>query len=281
MSRRRSNLPPNFGFQPVSAFHAPSAKRHVRSRACVPPMVSTPPSHPSALWNTLLSGSSITTGFQPFSVLRTMVSFAGPGTEVGLPSAPVPSTNCACATRIAGYGPPTSGSRRGVLAEALAGGELAGGFSPPPPPAWRASRTAASSAERGIVASSRVGARLSTNATDGRAIPACRGSPSRSPGSTPRRHAASPLTQFTPRVTPAPSDCRPRSAARCAAATQGCTHARRSHPPLVRPDRGRRRLRRVGFRHQHAHELGAAARLDPGDDLHGAYRRLRLPPPLP
>src|SRR5262249_41210421 len=163
MSRRRSNLPPNFGFQRVSAFHAPSAKRHVRSRACVPPMVSTPPSHPSALWNTLLSGSSITTGFQPFSVLRTMVSFAGPGTEVGLPSAPVPSTNCAWATRIAGYGPPTSGSRRGVLAEALAGGELGGGFSPPPPQAWSAGRTA-SSAERGSEASSRVAARLSTNA---------------------------------------------------------------------------------------------------------------------
>src|SRR5262245_3798866 len=164
MSRRRSNLPPNFGFQRVSAFHAPSAKRHVRSRACVPPMVSTPPSHPSALWNTLLSGSSITTGFQPFSVLRTMVSFAGPGTEVGLPSAPVPSTNCAWATRIAGYGPPVSGSRRGVDTAALAGGALAGVFSPPPPQAWSASRTA-SSAERGIGASSPVGARLSTNRT--------------------------------------------------------------------------------------------------------------------
>src|SRR5262249_42970407 len=169
MSRRRSNLPPNFGFQRVSAFHAPSAKRHVRSRACVPPMVSTPPSHPSALWNTLLSGSSITTGFQPFSVLRTMVSFAGPGTEVGLPSVPVPSTNCAWATRIAGYGPPTSGSRRGVLAEALAGGELGGVFSPPPPQAWSASRTA-SSAERGIEASSRVAARLSTKGPHHRAV---------------------------------------------------------------------------------------------------------------
>src|SRR4029453_17531111 len=102
--------------------------------AWLPPIVSTPPSQGSALWKTLLSGSSTTAGVQPDSVRRTITSFAGPGTEVGFPSGPVPSVNCACATSNAGYGPPASGSRRGGAAVALAAGDAgaAGGALSPP-----------------------------------------------------------------------------------------------------------------------------------------------------
>src|SRR5262249_56025211 len=78
----------------------------------------------------------------------------------GLPSAPVPSVNCACVTRIAGYGPPTRDSRSGVLAEALA--DVSG--CPPCPPPQAASthdRTSRRPARR-IRPSSRVPGRLST-----------------------------------------------------------------------------------------------------------------------
>src|SRR5262249_9250204 len=158
------NLPPNFGFQCVSAVHWPSAKRQVRSSAWLPPMVSTPPSQATALWKTLLSGSSTTTGFQPASVCRTIISFAGPGTEVVLPSAPALSPNCAGATSNAGYGPPTRGSRRGAAAALAAedAGCAAGGALSPPPQATSAPRTRRRG-PRGIRASSRLSGWLSTN----------------------------------------------------------------------------------------------------------------------
>src|SRR5262249_23633672 len=84
-----------------------------------------------------------------------------PGIAAGLPSGPIPSVNWACATRIAGYGPPARRSRRGVVAEALADGAGVSGGPPWPPHAARTKKTTRKRARR-IGASSRVLARLST-----------------------------------------------------------------------------------------------------------------------
>src|SRR5262245_16561403 len=109
-------------------------------------MVSTPPSQGSAVWKTLLSGSSTITFCQPpLPVSRRMTSRAGPGTGCGLPSGPVVSRKCAWVTNNAGKGPPTSGSRTGAggAAGAAAGAAAVGagaagawaGVSSPPPQA--------------------------------------------------------------------------------------------------------------------------------------------------
>ncbi len=106
-------MPPKVGFQWVSKLQAPFAKRHVFSIAFVAPIVRRPSSQGITLWKALLSGSSRTETFQPASVLRTIWSFAKPGTGTVLPSACFTSSNCATARKSAGYGPPTMGSRRG------------------------------------------------------------------------------------------------------------------------------------------------------------------------
>ena len=199
-SRRRSNLPPKRGFQWVSAVHAPSSNRQVRRSAWLPPMVRMPSPQGIALWKTLLSGSSSTTGVQPATVSRMMMSFAGPGTDVFLPSAPAPSTNCACATSSAGYGPPVSVSRRGAAAAgaggAAGGAVVTGGadaapvscrWSSPPQATTRA-RTQRGNA-RTIVASSLAAERLSTNGRDRLMAPTAPGRDTSAGCGTPGGHA--------------------------------------------------------------------------------------------
>ena len=79
-SRIRLNLPPQgAGAHRVSWDQAPSLNVHFFNSAFSAPIVRIPPSNGRALWNTLLSGSSMRLNCQPSGALRASVSSAGPG----------------------------------------------------------------------------------------------------------------------------------------------------------------------------------------------------------